>query len=203
MTMSDVRTALILLAAGASRRFGDANKLLVDIDGIPLVQRVAQALAEGGLHRQLIVVLGHEASAIRSALTSVPATFVVNDDAAEGIGASIRCGITALPANAQGALIAQADTPALTSDLVARLIAAFEASGGQAIVHPATPDGRQGTPVVWPRALFAELAKLAGDRGGKPLLAHHPDKVVTVATDSATQVDLDTPDALQAWLASR
>ena len=67
---------VILLAAGESRRMGVPNKLLLEIGGVPLVRRTAEALAAIP-DADVTVVLGHEADEIGAALTGVPAGFTM------------------------------------------------------------------------------------------------------------------------------
>ncbi len=194
--------AAILLAAGASRRFGDANKLLAAVDGRPLVLRVAEAIEEGGIDR-LVVVTGHQADHIAAVVARTGRRITYNERHALGLGTSIACGLKAVDDDIDGALIVQGDMPALTARQIAALCARFAAAGGKAIVHPVLPDGRQGNPVLWPRRLFTELRKLSGDEGGKRLLAAEGAAVVRIpALGEGAGIDIDTPHDLAAYARS-
>jgi molybdenum cofactor cytidylyltransferase len=107
-----------------------------------------------------------------------------------------------VPQTADGALVLLGDMPRLEARHVDRLIAAFAAEGGHAIVVP-VHQGRRGNPVLWPRAYFGALMQLEGDAGARRLLAEHPVDVreVELGTD-AIFIDVDTPEAL-AQLRSR
>lgn len=186
------RVAAVLLAAGSSRRFGAANKLLAEFDGVPLVVRAARILRESAI-TQLVVVTGHEAEQISGALRGIECTPVYNARHAEGIGTSVATGILELSVEIDGALIVQGDMPNLSTALVDRLIARFAESGGDRVIVPVDRDGLQGNPVLWPRRLFAELGSLAGDRGAKALLARSHAAIERVRVDEADAfLDIDT-----------
>ena len=187
----------VLLAAGRSKRFGDANKLLAEVKGEPLVRRVASALL-GSHAEQVVVVVGHEAAKVAAALKGLDVQRVFNADFEEGLASSLRSGIDALPAEARGAMIVLADMPGITARLVDRLIDRFEKEEGLKIVYPADADGEQGNPVIWPRAVFPELLALEGDKGAKALLKEHADDCVAVTVKgNAPFRDIDKPGDLE------
>ena len=189
----------IVLAAGSSRRFGDGNKLLAQINGTPMVVHVINALEEGGID-QLVIVTGHQPDRVAAATARRGRRITYNERHGKGMGTSIAAGIKALDDDVEGVLIAQGDMPALTSELVAALVRAFTEAGGDRIVHPALADGRQGNPVIWPRRLFADLRKLSGDKGAKRLIAAEGDAVVRIkTTGSAAEIDIDTAAELTAY----
>jgi molybdenum cofactor cytidylyltransferase len=189
----DPQIAAIILAAGRSTRMGAQNKLLADVRGLPLLRHVAQA-ALASRARPVLVVVGHQAAAIRSALAGLPVTFVDNPAYAAGLSGSLQAGIRALAAGCDGTLVLLGDMPQITSVHIDALIAAF-APG--AIVVP-THRGRRGNPVLWPAACLGEMLALAGDAGAKQLLAAHATKVRSVDLGSdAIFVDVDTPEALR------
>src|SRR5690348_14311138 len=113
----------IVLAAGASTRFGGI-KQLVRIDGRPLLHTtVSRAVEIAGA--ATIVVLGANAAELAPLLTHTPATIVVNRDWREGIGSSIRTGVARLPAACTGVLLVLADQAAVTSQDLQRLAGAW------------------------------------------------------------------------------
>ncbi|MEQ1711845.1 MAG: nucleotidyltransferase family protein [Hyphomicrobium sp.] len=194
----------VLLAAGASTRFGAGNKLLAEIGGEAMVARVARALLCSQVGA-IIVVTPPDRSAIAAALARVEAggrlSLIANPDPSRGIASSIATGIFAVDATSAGVMIVPGDMPDLAAADFDRLLAAFVAEGGDALVHAATAAGRQRNPVVWPRRLFGALAALQGDVGGKPLIAGEravrPDRVVAVAfADEAALRDVDRPEDL-------
>jgi molybdenum cofactor cytidylyltransferase len=94
-----------------------------------------------------------------------------------------------------GALVLLADMPFVTSAMLDRLIAAFEAERPHPIVVP-THGGKRGNPVLWPRRYFAELQRIEGDTGARHLIGAHADEIVEVEIGEAVALDLDTPEAL-------
>ena len=199
--MSKPTVAAIILAAGRSTRMG-ANKLLADVGGAPMVRVVAQAVLASAA-RPVLVVTGHQADEVRAALAGLEVKCVANPDFAQGLATSLKAGLRAVPSDADGVLVVLGDMPRVTSEHLDRLSAAFAASGGSAVVVP-THEGRRGNPVLWPRALYAQMLTLDGDAGARRLLATHADRVreVDLATD-AIFLDVDTPEALADLRANR
>jgi molybdenum cofactor cytidylyltransferase len=184
----------LLLAAGRSRRMGGPNKLLALFDGTPLARRTAEALGASGA-AALHVVVGHQAGELRSALAGLDARIVENPEFETGLASSLKAGIAALPENAAGALVALADMPGVTAAVYDRLIEAFRRSDGEAIVR-ATHAGKRGNPVILPRALFAEVARLEGDTGARHLVEASELPVIDVEIGAAASLDVDTPEAM-------
>jgi molybdenum cofactor cytidylyltransferase len=191
---SEPNIACIVLAAGRSTRMGAANKLLADIGGKPMVRRVAEA-ALASRARPVLGVTGHEVASVVAALAGLEVAFVDNPDYAVGLSSSLKVGIGAVPASADGALVLLGDMPQITGAHLDRLIAAFAAEKSPIIVP--THKGRRGNPVLWPRAYFAEMLQLEGDAGARRLMAAHAGDVreVDLGTD-AIFADVDTPEAL-------
>ena len=189
------RIAAVILAAGQSRRMGKTNKLLAEVDGIPMVARVAQALAASHAG-PLVAVVGFEAERVRNSLAGQDVTFVHNPDFADGLSTSLHHGLEALPTDIDGAVICLGDMPRVTADEVNRLIAAFNPAEGRAICVP-THRGKRGNPILWGRRFFAEMGILRGDVGARHLIGEHADEVAEVEMrGDGVLVDVDTPDAL-------
>ena len=171
--------AAIILAAGRSTRMGGPNKLLAELGGKPLVRIVAeQVLASRA--QGVIVVTGHQADEVKKALHGLKVTFAHNPDFAEGLAGSVKAGIAAVPASADGAVICLGDMPLISADLVDRLIEAFAPDRGHLIVVPVS-DSRRGNPVLWSRRFFNELMTLDGDIGARHIIARHGEAVAEVA----------------------
>jgi molybdenum cofactor cytidylyltransferase len=189
--------AAIILAAGRSTRMGGPNKLLAELGGRKLVRIVAERVlaskAEG-----VIVVTGHQADQVRMALSGLPLSFVHNPDFADGLASSVKAGISAVPDQADGAVVCLGDMPLISADLIDRLIAAFAPQAGQLIVVPVS-DNRRGNPVLWSRRFFHELMALDGDIGARHLIEKHSEAVAEVAVEGhGAFLDIDTPQALEA-----
>ncbi|CAK0751021.1 molybdenum cofactor cytidylyltransferase [uncultured Gammaproteobacteria bacterium] len=190
--------AAVILAAGCSRRMEGANKLLASVGGMVLIRRaVAAALASRA--RPVIVVLGHQAELVAAALESLPVQTVLAAAYAEGMSASLRAGLAAVPESVAAALIALGDMPFVPTAAYDRLITAFCASGQGPICVP-VHDQQRGHPVLWPRRFFSELSALSGDRGGRALLAIHADQGVSVPVPwSGVLEDIDSAEDLRCF----
>jgi molybdenum cofactor cytidylyltransferase len=187
----------VILAAGRSTRMGGPNKLLAELAGKPLVRTVTeQALASGA--SGVIVVTGHQAAEVEKALAGLKVKFVRNPDFAAGLASSVKTGIAAVPANADGAVVCLGDMPLIDSRLIDRLIEAFAPDRGDLIAVPVS-DGRRGNPVLWSRRFFTELMTLDGDIGARHLIARHAEAVAEVPVEGhGAFLDIDTPEALTA-----
>ena len=196
------RIGALLLAAGQSRRMGGPNKLLAELDGVPMVARVAQRLLASRA-RPIIAVLGNQADAVDSVLGKLPVERVRNPEFAAGLSTSLKHGIAALTSDLDGVIVCLGDMPLISGRHLDRLIAAFNPLEGRAIIVP-TRRGKRGNPVLWSRRFFAEMAELAGDVGAKHLIGEHAELVAEVEMDDdAVLVDIDTPEALDAFREKR
>ncbi|WP_439575227.1 NTP transferase domain-containing protein [Phreatobacter sp.] len=191
------RLAGLVLAAGRSTRMGGPNKLTATLDGLPLVRHAAEAALKGGL-AEVVVVTGHQAERIAATLDGLAVRLVHNPDFAEGLSTSLKAGIAALGDDVDGCVVLLGDMPRVGAELVRRLADAFDPGAGRHIVVPVA-DGRRGNPVLWGRRFFGELMKVAGDQGGRAVLAEAPEAVAEVPVEGdAVHLDLDTPEALAA-----
>jgi molybdenum cofactor cytidylyltransferase len=207
--LAEPKVAAIVLAAGLSRRMGDANKLLQPVGGTPVLLRVLSALRDTALS-SIVVVTGHQAAEIESLLTPYREQgwlrCVHNPDYAAGLSTSLRVGIAALSAggggatgsqSCDGALICLGDMPRVTSAHIEALLAAFDPSDGRELIVP-TYHGQRGNPVLWSSRYFPELQQLAGDSGARSLLERHADVLCYVPMpDDGVTIDVDTPEALK------
>ena len=190
------QVAAVVLAAGRSSRMAPRNKLLLPgADGTPMVARVVDtALASRA--RPVLVVVGNQAAEMRRVLAGRDVRFVDAPDYAAGLSASLRAGITAVPADAAGAIVCLGDMPLVAPAVFDALIAAHDPEEGRGIVVP-TWRGRPGNPVLWDRRFFPELVALAGDVGGRGLLERHAEQVAHVEVESdAVLRDFDTVESL-------
>ena len=191
------RIAAVVLAAGRSTRMGAINKLIAEIGGKPLV-RIAAEQALASRAKPVIVVTGHERERVEAALAGLPVRFVHNPDYAEGLGTSLKAGIAAVPADADGAVVCLGDMPQVDAGLIDKLIAAFDPERGALVVVPSI-DGRRGNPVVWSRRFFHDLMAIQGDIGARHLIGAYAEAVVEVpVAGEAALTDVDTPESLSA-----
>ena len=184
----------VVLAAGRSSRMGGPNKLMAHFSGQPLIRRtVERALSCSA--RGVVVVTGHQAERIRTALGGLAVAFAHNADFASGLAGSLKTGIAVLPESAGGAMIVLGDMPAVSAADFERLVSEFRLAGGQSIIR-ATHQGKRGNPLVLPRALFATIGTLDGDTGARQLVAVAAMPVVDVEIGEGASIDVDTRDAL-------
>ena len=189
----------VVLAAGLGTRMGQPDKLLLEVDGRPLVEASVDAAIGAGL-RPVIVVVGHCSERVRGALGGRPVTVVENPAYRDGLAASIRAGVAALPAGRDGVVFLLADMPRVRASHIERLVAVFAEAGRRAICVP-THAGRRGNPVLWGADYLPDLLALVGNVGGRALLARHADRVREVEMpDNAVLIDIDRPGDLAALL---
>ncbi|TPW26813.1 NTP transferase domain-containing protein [Pararhizobium mangrovi] len=186
----------VLLAAGRASRMGEqaGHKLLARFDGEPLVRRTAET-ALAAMVGRVHVVVGYRGEAVASALTGLDVEIVENPAFGEGMASSLAAGTRALSGNAAGVLVLLADMPGIRPADINRLVEAFRAHDGNAIVRAAV-GGRPGNPVILPRAAFQRIEALTGDVGARSIVESQAFEVVTVEIGEAARLDVDTPQAV-------
>lgn len=186
--------AAVILAAGLATRMG-GDKVLLPIEGRPMVQHVVDA-ALASKASQTVVVVGHRANDVRRTLTGRPVTVVTNSDYADGMSTSLRAGLAAVDPQASGALILLGDQPFVRPALLDALIDRF-ATCGKVVVRPSV-GGRPSNPVLVAAALFPELRAQRGDVGGRQVIERRRDEVSLVPVEDPHElVDIDTPAAYE------
>jgi CTP:molybdopterin cytidylyltransferase MocA len=175
------------------------DKLLEDVGGEPMLARSARAAADTGL--EVIALLRPDRPERDRALAGIPVRRIMVPDAGDGMAASLRAGVAATPQEAAVAVLL-ADMPEIGTADILRLVAAFEASGGNRVVRAATGDGRPGQPVIFPARLRHALLALSGDTGGRDILRQE-DPLLVPLPDNRAVTDLDTPEDFAAWRRTR
>lgn len=182
---------VIVLAAGASTRFG-SPKQLVRVEGRPLLHTaVAHAVEIAG--QAVTVVLGANAAELAPLLRHSPASVIINRDWSEGLGSSLRLGVSRLPSSCEGVLVMLADQPAVTADDLRRLVEPWRRQPDYVVA--AFYDSTTGVPAIFPRSMFSSLTELRGDQGARALIHRNRDRVVRVPMAGAA-IDIDTPEDL-------
>lgn len=180
----------VVLAAGTSSRLGQLKQLL-DLGGEPVLSHVLRAAAKSQVGGT-IVVLGHEAKRIGSAVGDFGQVAVINPDYAEGQSASLKAGIAALPVTAAGALILLGDQPLVTATLIDQLIDRFTDEGRTDRFIQTQYGEIPAPPVLIGRGWFSGLDGITGDQGARELIRDHRDRVTSIQSDEDRPLDLDT-----------
>ncbi len=183
----------LLLAAGGSRRF-KSQKLVARHRGVALVEHAAMRLRAAT--DRVIVVVGHDAEAVRRALSGLDVLIVENPEWERGLSTSIRRGVEAMPDDAEALVIAVGDQPGLDPGVAQSLIARWRQTGRPIV--SASYRGVRGHPVLFARPVFTELLELQGDAGARLLIERSPGRVSYVEVDAEMPPDVDTTEQLAA-----
>ncbi|KNG95558.1 nucleotidyltransferase family protein [Pseudaestuariivita atlantica] len=190
--------AILLLAAGASSRMKGRDKLTEKIGETPLLERQAERATKVAPTWVTLPSLDHPRAALIGSAKPVAVP-----DAAEGMSASIRAGVLAIPED-HAVMILPADMPDITSDDLHLIAAMFQSGSGEQIVQGAGADMTPGHPVLFPPACRGDLLKCTGDTGARTVIAAHAHRLLRVSLpDNHALTDLDTPEAWAAYLANR
>jgi CTP:molybdopterin cytidylyltransferase MocA len=190
--------AALILAAGEGSRLGQP-KALVALNDELLVDRAVRVAHEAGCD-PVVVVLGASAHRVVQVAALDRAIVLVNQGWAEGIGSSLRCGLTALADNqAPAAVVLLVDQPEIGAETVRRVADTWRDSGAHAVA--ASYAGQMRNPVLIDAAIWSEVADLArGDTGARAWLRAHADKVAVVACDDlGSDADIDTVADLERY----
>jgi molybdenum cofactor cytidylyltransferase len=180
----------VVLAAGLSRRMG-RPKLLLALEGKPVLRHAVEGMLAGGVDEAVIVV-PPEHDDLEAALAGLPVRFAVNPRPEAGQSTSIAVGASAAPAGAEAVLIALGDQPRLPPQVIPGLIATFMRMG-KAIAAPRYREG-QGNPVLFGPQVISELRALTGDRGARAVIEKDTSRVAWVDFDEPMPADVDTPE---------
>lgn len=182
----------VLLAAGASSRMG-SHKLLLDLNGEAMVRRAARIMLEAGL-TELMVVLGREPEAVKSALEGFPARFVVNPNAVTlGMESSFRAALDAFTGSETAAVFALADQPFVTPAIISGI------TNTHLSTHAPIIASRFGGVIAPPHLfsrVFFEVLGMPG-HGLKPLIQKNTDRVTFLDWPEDALFDVDTPEDLE------
>lgn len=181
----------VVLAAGRSSRMG-AQKLLLPVNGRPMIAGIVNEVRQSGVNKTFVVV-GRDAAQVQAVLPDCKVAFIVNPDPGGDMLSSVRCGIRALPAGCESALVVLGDQPGVLHQLIDELISGFRKSGrGIAVpVH----GGKRGHPLVFAAKYFQEVLTQYDSTGLRGLLQAYSDEVIEIAVkDRAVLEDIDTPE---------
>lgn len=193
-----LRLSAVLLAAGAGARMGHRPKGLIQVDGVALVRRLADALAQVGV-KETVAVLGHHAQAIEPALAGTAVRCMLNPQPDEGQISSVRLGLRSLSEASDAVMVVLSDQPLIgPAQLLALIDAYSQRPVGTEVVQPHV-DGLPGNPVVLSQAVRRQILAQGPEVGCRQWQSAHPDRAhAWHTTDPAYRMDLDTVDDLAA-----
>jgi molybdenum cofactor cytidylyltransferase len=181
----------VLLAAGSARRMG-GEKVLLTLDGEPMLRRLAREVVALGLSEILIVANARNHAAVFATLSDLPVRVLLNPRAGEGIGTSIGLAAASVARTSQALLMTQGDQPLVDRGMLRALVRTwreespdFVASSYGEIVT---------TPVLFSCRLLEELRELDGDRGAKSVLERRLDRGRILPFPAWRGIDVDTPE---------
>lgn len=187
----------LILAAGASSRMGQPKALLL-YEGETFLDRLTGILESRCA--EVIAVTGFHGEAIRAGLKRRP-TLVTNPQPERGQLSSLKCGLRALPDNAEAFLFVPVDYPAVRKETVERLVDALDASADAVLAIPRF-EGRHGHPVACRRPMARELLELTDKDSARDVVRSHKLETIYIdVADAGVVTDVDDPAAYQRLLA--
>ena len=183
--------AAVILAAGASTRYGRAKQLL-HYEGRSLLRRAAVAAAGSGC-RPIVVVLGAFARLCADELRGLPVHLTENTAWMEGMGSSLRTGIAAVSALAPGAaavVVTLCDQPLVSAQTIEALAQRYRESGAPIVAS--VYEGALGVPALFDHSLFGQLLSLRGDGGARRIIERSKGHVEAIPFPAGVD-DIDTP----------
>lgn len=193
MPSKRVKLALIMLAAGNSRRFG-SNKLMYEVDGVPMYQRTLRLLqkaAERIPDSRIVVVTQPQYSEIIDVVKETGAEVLFNPKPERGIASSMQIGLE-IAKDADACLFTVSDQPWLTAETIIALYDAFQSENkGMACT---VWGEKTGNPCIFSKKYYRKLMKITGDKGGKQIIKRYPEDVTYLKiSDEREQQDVDVP----------
>ncbi|HAK53366.1 MAG TPA: CTP--molybdopterin cytidylyltransferase [Gammaproteobacteria bacterium] len=191
-------TGAIVLAAGSSRRFGGDKRRAELADGATVLTQTIHT-ASNLLDSVLVVLRFGDRSyeeELQQQIDLPNVSYFLAPDSAKGMAHSLANAIYH-QSDLDAAMIFLADMPFVQEDTIKALLTAYEANkDSQPIVQP-TVNGTPGHPVIFDRAYFREIQELEGDRGARPVVDAHQDKLIRVEVEDQGVIrDVDTPGDL-------
>jgi molybdenum cofactor cytidylyltransferase len=186
-----INLSAIILAAGKSVRTSPTNKLLLPFRRKDIIRIVADGIMSINF-KDVLVVTGFEEDRIRTALQGYPVRFIHNADFDEGMGVSIRTGVTHSRPETDGYMIVLGDMPWIDRTVLKIMIQSFYTNPDSAVVVPVYKS-RRGNPVIFSRKYRDNLSKLSGDSGARSVIQEFENQVIEVpAKNERLLMDIDT-----------
>ena len=166
----------ILLAAGRSRRMNGKNKLVKEIQGVPLIKRSVENILSSSID-ELIVVVGYQKEIVEKIIHKhEKVKFVFNKNYEIGMASSIKMGLNSISKNTEFFFICLGDMPMINSDIYNQLI---KFKNQKDIIVP-TYNNIQGNPVLFNKSMKEKIMSIEGDVGAKKIIESNKDKVLNI-----------------------
>jgi len=188
--------SLIILAAGKSTRMPGRNKLLVKIDGKPMIRNVVESALSSKVD-EVIVVLGWQAKSIRNTLEDLPCRFIANKEYRKGQSSSVKAGLREIAVGTDAILVLPGDVAMINPSSIDMVVEAYNNRKNSIVV--AAHSKRSGHPILISKNLFKEIEQIdEATFGLKSVLSRHESEIRMVETGSEDVLrDIDTPKDLK------
>lgn len=188
--------SLIVLAAGKSSRMRGRNKLLLKVDGKPMIRRVVEAALSSKVD-EVIVVIGYEAAKVRGVLADLPCQIVVNKAYEKGQSSSVKAGLAEVGEATRAILVLPGDMAKIDPRSINVVIEEYNRRESPIII--AAHKGKPAHPILLSRKLFKEIEQIDEETFGlKAVVKRHEDEIRLVEAGSDRVLrDVDTPEDLK------
>jgi molybdenum cofactor cytidylyltransferase len=186
-----MRVAAVVLAAGASTRFGKPKQFAL-FQGETFIRRTAKAAIEADC-LPVVVVTAEDSARVTLELTGLTVSIAINQRWSDGMGSSIVVGIRHamnLAPDIDAALLLTCDQPFVTAAVLTQMIQ-FRLTSRKPIIASAYAE-TIGIPALFDRSCFPDLLRLKGDSGAKGIILAQPHDVASFDFPSG-EIDIDTP----------
>jgi len=193
-----MRTAVIILAAGAARRMSQP-KMLLPFGNSSILEKLIEEVKASNID-SICLVSGYYHQVIQERMGVGTFSLIFNEQWQSGMASSIVKGIEYLQKQGAGfdsVIIAVSDQPYLNRDLLLNMLQ-LQRDSGKGIVA-ASYAGINGTPVLFTKAYFSKLEKLTGDQGARSILQQYPDDLITIDFPLG-EIDIDTEEDYNKFL---
>ena len=187
-----MRLAAVVLAAGKSSRMGE-NKLLLEVAGRTVLDRLLDTLDDPAVD-EAFVVLGHRPEELAPIVGAHRAEAVMNPNYEDGMTSSFKSGLGRVTSD--GVFLILGDQLGLRNELLSLMADRMENDADALIVSP-VHEGKKGHPVLFRRALFAEILGLGPDETMRDVVQRHENAHALVEGDIWCTLDMDTPEEFE------
>ena len=191
------KTAILILAAGESKRMGEPKQLLPYNNSTLLLHSIEQA--NSIKYSDVFIVIGAHFADVFKSIRGQKVTILKNNNWEDGMGSSLSKGIELIKKknNYDRVLVTLADTPLVTTEHYEELISLSDSTGKRIILT--NYKEISGAPAIFDKSLFNELSLLSDNEGAKPVVKKYKKEVLKM-TSKTPFFDVDTKEAYQKLL---